>query len=413
VYQPVKGFAHQHLSLYQAIAIARALNRILVVPHFGEGTEGREKGHAEVEASNYFSIGDLKQYVPLITWKTFEKYFVDKYEESEDDYQQRLAYHDGDSSPDHDPVASIQNEVRYDIKTDKWVPINSVIEREMQLAQKSAERKQRLSILRDKNPKLTKQLNAVMINIIHTNVVKPRSEYLEHKGIKVSKEIDVTIDGMINEDQIVKIAGGKENATKIVLFSQFYNDYYVPTTELDVILKVLKYPDNIVQEAENFIRDFLITSHSLKQSWTGKEDSDKIDYFAVNLRIDPEFQAHCKENIVESQKHRCLQDENIIEKLAEIKNLARFEKMFLAVDYYGHPSLKEMYDKNPWIVSITQEVHRKRLTDIYDKHHLSILDIIISAHARIFIGNMYSAFTEIVNNYRHFLGKHPETSLFY
>lgn len=48
----------------------------------------------------------------------------------------------------------------------------------------------------------------------------------------------------------------------------------------------------------------------------------------------------------------------------------------------------------------------------FDRNHMALVEMVISAHAEVFVGNLYSAFSQLTNHYRHVLGQPSQSSLF-
>jgi hypothetical protein len=49
----------------------------------------------------------------------------------------------------------------------------------------------------------------------------------------------------------------------------------------------------------------------------------------------------------------------------------------------------------------------------YDNIHMSLAEMIVCAHADVFIGNLFSSFSTMVNHYRHVLSHHDHDSSFF
>lgn len=48
----------------------------------------------------------------------------------------------------------------------------------------------------------------------------------------------------------------------------------------------------------------------------------------------------------------------------------------------------------------------------FDDNHVTLVEVIVCARAELFVGNLYSAFSQVVTHYRHVLGQPSSTSLF-
>jgi hypothetical protein len=48
----------------------------------------------------------------------------------------------------------------------------------------------------------------------------------------------------------------------------------------------------------------------------------------------------------------------------------------------------------------------------FDNNHFAVVDMVVCAHAELFVGNLYSAFSQMTTHYRHVLGQPSDTTLF-
>ena len=97
-----------------------------------------------------------------------------------------------------------------------------------------------------------------------------------------------------------------------------------------------------------------------------KEDTRESRYFAVHLRIGPEWIQHCNErpNITDEERERCLPAKDVVARIKNIRRLGDFSRLFLSIDAHEdtseNPVLQQL-ESLPWVVRFTTQEQKNAL----------------------------------------------------
>jgi hypothetical protein len=65
------------------------------------------------------------------------------------------------------------------------------------------------------------------------------------------------------------------------------------------------------------------------------------------------------------------------------------------------------------VAKLNDESARALFPSKFDGNHIATVEMLVCSHAELFVGNLYSAFSQMVTHHRHVLGQPSRSSLFF
>lgn len=189
----------------------------------------------------------------------------------------------------------------------------------------------------------------------------------------------------------------------------------MPPTFLHAILHAaLRFPTPLVAKAREYI-------DALSEDGTAP-------YAAVHLRRGADYEKYCRavkdhEGDVADERvkitdralvfDRCYTSmTDIIHRLTAIREMGNYTRIFVATDLTAQDGDDVLLSDLPWVSKLNDPETRGLFPAKFDNNHFAVVDMVVCAHAELFVGNLYSAFSQMTTHYRHVLGQPSDTTLF-